>query len=133
MPYESKYGKDQATLTMDYTHTEVHQMAYDFSVYLHAKMKALPHYEKFTLQKEIRDTIDEMMDEIEAYEKTKVMSHLYTADRLKAKLVRKIRLAHDLKYSAINNDVYCYCATQLGCIGACLGGLIKKAQSEKKK
>lgn len=133
MGYESRYGKDEDTLSMDYTHTEAHQMAYDFSVYLHAKVRGLPHYEKFTLQKDIRETIDALLDEIEVYEKSKVISHLYTADRLKGKLVRKIRLAHDLKYSAMNKDAYSYCAKQLGCIGASIGGLIKKAQADKKK
>ncbi len=133
MAYESKFGQDEDTLKMDYTHTEAHQMAYDISVYLHKKVREMPHYEKFTLQQEIRQTIDEIMDELEVYEKSKVISHLYTADRLKGKLVRKIRLAHDLRYSAINNRVYHYCAEQIGYLGACIGGLIKKAQEEKKK
>lgn len=131
--YESRCGNDPDTLNMDYTHSEAHQMAYDFSVYLHKKVQKFPKYEKFTLQKEIRETIDELMDEIEVYEKTKVVSHLYAADRLKGKLVRKIRLAHDLRYSAMNGSAYSYCAKQLGCIGACIGGLINKVQAEKKK
>lgn len=66
---------------MDYTHTEAHQMAYDFSVYLHEKMKKFPHYEKFTLQKDIRESIDGILDEIEMLENTKTASHLYAADR----------------------------------------------------
>ena len=68
---------------MDYIHTEAHQMAYDLSVYLHKKVREMPHYEKFTLQKDIRECIDGIMDEIEAYERSKTISHLYTADRLK--------------------------------------------------
>ena len=96
----------ETTAVMDYTHTEANQMAYDFSIYLHEKLKKFPHYEKFTLQKDIRESIDGMLDEIEMYEITKVISHLYTADRLKRRLVRKLRLAHDLKYSAMNNDAY---------------------------
>ena len=121
MAYESKY-ENPSTLKMDYVHTEAHQMAYDLSVYLHKKVREMPHYEKFTLQ----------MDEIEAYERSKTISHLYTADRLKGRLVRKIRLAHDLKYSAMNDRVYKYCATQIGILGAYIGGLINKAQKEKK-
>lgn len=39
---------------MDYTHTEAYQMP---SVYLHEKMKKFPHCEKFTLQKDIRESI----------------------------------------------------------------------------
>ena len=122
MAYESKY-ENPSTLKMDYVHTEAHQMAYDLSVYLH---------KKFTLQKDIRECIDGIMDEIEAYERSKTISHLYTADRLKGRLVRKIRLAHDLKYSAMNDRVYKYCATQIGILGAYIGGLINKAQKEKK-
>ena len=62
MAYQSRsksatQGKEE-TAQMDYTHTEAHQMAYDFSVYLHEKMKKFPHYEKFTLQKDIRESID---------------------------------------------------------------------------
>ena len=64
--------------------------------------------------------------------RSKTISHLYTADRLKGRLVRKIRLAHDLKYSAMNDRVYKYCATQIGILGAYIGGLINKAQKEKK-
>lgn len=95
MAYQSRsksatQGKEE-TAQMDYTHTEAHQMAYDFSVYLHEKMKKFPHYEKFTLQKDIRESIDGILDEIEMFEITKVASHLYAADRLKRRLVRKIR------------------------------------------
>lgn len=70
MTYESKY-ENPSTLKMDYVHTEAHQMAYDLSVYLHRKVMDMPHYEKFTLQKDIRESIDGIMDEIEAYEKSK--------------------------------------------------------------
>jgi hypothetical protein len=132
MAYKSKY-ENPSTEKMDYIHTEAHQMAYDLSVYLHKKVRDMPHYEKFTLQKDIRESIDGIMDEIEAYEKSKTISHLYTADRLKGKLVRKIRLAHDLRYSAFNDRVYMYCAEQIGYLGARIGGLINKAQEEKKK
>ena len=81
MAYQSrsksaKQGKEE-TAQMDYTHTEAHQMAYDFSVYLHEKMKKFPHYEKFTLQKDIRASPDDILDEIEMFEITKVASHLY--------------------------------------------------------
>ena len=133
MAYESRHNDNPDTLKMDYIHTEAHQMAYDLSVYLHNKVRDMPHYEKFTLQQEIRQTIDGIMDEIEAYEKSKTISHLYTADRLKGRLVRKIRLAHDLRYSAFDKKSYKYCADEIGHLGASIGGLIKKAQAEKKK
>lgn len=137
MAYQSRsksatQGKEE-TAQMDYTHTEAHQMAYDFSVYLHEKMKKFPHYEKFTLQKDIRESIDGILDEIEMFEITKVASHLYAADRLKRRLVRKIRLAYDLGYSAMNKDAYFYCAKQTGAIGAQIGGLIKSIAEKKEK
>lgn len=123
----------EATAKMDYMHTDAHQMTYDFSIYIHEKMKKIPHYEKFTLQKDIRESIDGMLDEIEMYEITKVVSHLYAADRLKRRLVRKIRLAHDLGYSAMSDDPYLYCTKQTGIIGALIGGLIGAATEAKKK
>ena len=132
--YKAKY-QTPAVLNdsgADYTHTDAHQAAYDFSVYLHDKMKKLPHYEKFTLQKDIRETIDGILDEIEMYEITKGVSHLYTADRLKRRLIRKLRLAHDLKYSAINTDILFYCGKQAATIGKLIGGLISAAQAKKK-
>ena len=137
MAYQSRsksatQGKEE-TAQMDYTHTEAHQMAYDFSVYLHEKMKKFPHYEKFTLQKDIRESIDGILDEIEMFEITKVASHLYAADRFKRRLVRKIRLAYDLGYSAMNKDAYFYCAKQTGAIGAQIGGLIKSIAENKRK
>lgn len=58
MAYQSRYGNNPDTLKMDYVHTEAHQMAYDLSVYLHQKVRDMPHYEKFTLQKDIRECID---------------------------------------------------------------------------
>jgi hypothetical protein len=131
--YESKYKAPKTIYDTgaDYMHTKAHQAAYDFSVYLHDKMKKLPHYEKFTLQKDIRDAIDTVLDEIEQYEITKVASHLYMADRQKRRLLRKLRLAYDLKYSAINEDVLFYCATQIAIIGALIGGLITEVKERK--
>lgn len=131
--YVSKYiaPKSVYDTGADYVHTKAHQAAYDFSVYLHDKMKKLPHYEKFTLQKDIRDSIDVLLDEVEQYEITKVASHLYMADRQKRRLLRKLRLAYDLKYSAINEDVLHYCAVQIATIGALIGGLISEAKERK--
>lgn len=86
--YNAKYSTPAALQESgaDYTHTDAHQAAYDFSVYIHDKMKKLPHYEKFTLQKDIREAVDGILDEIEMYEITKGVSHLYAADRLKKKI-----------------------------------------------
>lgn len=71
---------------MDYIHTEAHQMAYDLSVYLHKKVREMPHYEKFTLQKDIRECIDGIMDEIEAYERSKTISHLLHSRQVERKI-----------------------------------------------
>lgn len=130
--YKSPYGNDEDTLNMDYKHTDAYQMCYDLSVYLHKKVTTFPKYEKFTLSQEIRQAVDDIMDELEMYEKTKVASHLYAADRHKSRLVRKIRLAHDLKYSGMNNRSYHYVSLQIGYMGGCIGGLIKKVKEEKK-
>lgn len=116
--------KDESTSFMDYTHTEAHQRAYDISVQLHDRVTKFPNKEKFVLQQEIRDAIDIILDEIEMYEITKHVSHLYTADRQKRRLVRKIRLAYDMQY--MNNKNYLYWSQEIGKMGACLGGLIKK-------
>lgn len=131
--YKAQYEPPKTVIDTgaDYIHTKAHQAAYDFSVYLHEKMKKLPHYEKFTLQKEIRESIDIILDEVEQYEITKVVSHLYTADRQKRRLMRKLRLAYDLKYSAINEDVLFYCAGQTAIIGKLIGGLIGEAKERK--
>lgn len=127
--YKSPYGNDENTEKMDYTHTEAYQMTYDLSVYLHKKVMTFPKYEKFTLQLDIRRGIDDVMDEIAVFEKTKVPSHIYAADRHKSRLVRKIRLAYDLGY--INDKSYKYIAEQLGYIGSRIGGLINKVRKNK--
>lgn len=61
MAYESKY-ENPSTLKMDYVHTEAHQMAYDLSVYLHRKVRDMPHYEKFTLQNLTVEGIKKLLD-----------------------------------------------------------------------
>lgn len=133
--YKVKYEqpKEVKDTGADYEHSLAQQAAYDFSVYLHLKMQKLPKYEKFTLQKEIREGIDDICDEIETYEVTKSVSHLYSADRAKRRLLRKIRLAHDLKYSAMNTRALFYCASQLAIIGRLIGGLIESEKKNHKK
>lgn len=132
--YKSKYEEPESIKDTHggYEHTSAYQAAYDFAVYIHQKCQKLPKYEKFTLQKEIREAADIVLDEIETYEVTKSVSHLYAADRAKRRLLRKIRLAHDLKYTAINSRVLLYCASQLSIIGKCVGGLIETEKQKKK-
>lgn len=120
---------DDSTSLMDYVHTEAHQRAYDISVQLHDRVTKFPNKEKFVLQQEIRDAIDCILDEIEMFEITKSASHIYAADRQKRRLVRKIRLAYDMRY--MNEKNYLYWSKEIGKMGACLGGLIKKAKDKK--
>lgn len=127
--YEAKYESEEQ-YNMDYKHTDAYQMAYDLSVYLHKKVQAFPKYEKFTLQKDIRETIDNVMDEIEMYEKTKTASHIYAADRQKSRLVRKIRLSYDLRY--LDRRAYEYVSKEVGIMGACIGSLVNKAKAERR-
>lgn len=133
--YEAKYKEpDEVKDTgASFNHTKAEQAAYDFTVYLHKKMMKLPKFEKFTLQKEIREGIDIICDEIETYEVTKSVNHLYLADRAKRRLLRKIRLAYDLHYSAINGKALFYCASQLAIIGRLIGGLIETEKKNHKK
>lgn len=133
MAYTPKYqqeDEEKIVLKMDYEHTEAHQRAYDLSVYLHSKVTTFPKKEKFVLQQEIRNAIDDVVDEIEQYEITKTASHIYAADRCKRRLVRKIRLAYDLKY--LSKKSYEYIATEVGLMGACIGGLVKLAKESKR-
>lgn len=118
---------------MDYQHSTLHQKTYDFSLYLHQKVAKMPHYEKFVLQEDIRNTVDQMLDEIEMYEITGGKSHIYSVDRLKRRLVRKIRTVYDLHYSACMNDKsYLYCSKQLAEIGKLIGGMINAVEKDKK-
>lgn len=135
MKYEAQYKTPKPFLDTgaDYEHTYAEQAAYDLAIYLHQKMTKLPKYEKFTLQKEIRETADLLLDEIETYEVTKGITHLYAADRAKRRLLRKIRFAHDLKYTAINDDVCFYVAKQLATIGKLIGTYIETEKQKGKK
>ena len=116
---------------VDYQHLLVHQQAYDFSVYIHKKMNKLPQCEKFVLAEDIRKSIDTLLDEIELFEITGMISHIYSADQAKRRILRKLRLAYDLKYKAINKQVLVYCAIQLSQIGKLIGGIIKNKKEEK--
>ena len=127
--YEPKYESEEQ-YNMDYRHTDAYQMAYDLSVYLHKKVQTFPKYEKFTLQKDIRESIDNVMDEIEMYEKTSNASHIYAADRHKSRLVRKIRLSYDLRY--LDKKAYKYISKEVGVMGAYIGSLVNKARNERK-
>lgn len=133
MDYKPQFrqeDEDKIVLKMDYEHTEAHQRAYDISLYLHNKVTSFPRHERFALQQEIKNAIDDVMDEIEQYEITKTASHIYAADRHKRRLVRKIRTAYDLKY--LNKKSYSYIAMEVGIMGACIGGLVKMAKEEKR-
>ena len=118
---------------VDYQHLLVHELAYDFSVYIHKKVAKFPQYEKFVLQEDIRKSVDNLLDEIELFEITGMVSHIYAADQAKRRILRKLRMAHDLRYTAMNNNSLLYCAIELSKIGKLIGGIIKTKKEEKLK
>ena len=63
-------------------------------------------YEKFSLQTATRNAILEMLQEVIKWDKTATKSHLYTVDTALQESKELLRLAHDLKYSAMNARHY---------------------------
>ena len=124
--YNQKYRLPEKIkeLGVDISHLAVQQAAYDLSVYLHKKVLKLPKYEKFGLGKDITSAIDELIDELELYEVTHYISHLYNADRCKRRLFIKLRLAHDLRYSCMNIKAFQFCSGCVNTVGRLLGSLI---------
>lgn len=124
----SKLPEDLKPLSEDYVHSILHQLIYDFSLYLRKKATKLPPSEKFCLGYDLRRTVDDMLDELELYEIGKYSSHLYTVDACKRKLMRKIRCCHDSGYSAFSSRVILHCSIMLGIMGKLIGGMIAKAK-----
>lgn len=88
----------------------VHQKVYDFLLYLYPLLSKYPKYEKFSLQ-------------------TATKSHLYTADSALQQAKELIRLANDLKYSAMNKQHYGVSCGKLAEIGVMLGVLIEDVKA----
>lgn len=110
---------------------KLHQKVYDFLLYIYPLLAKYPKYEKFTLQKETRCTLLGVLSDIIKYRKTGTKSHLYSADVQLQTAKEYIRLAHDLKYSAMNSQHYGTSWTKLKEIGEELGDIIEQVKSSK--
>ncbi len=110
---------------------ELHQKVYDFLIYLYPQIKKYPKFEKYSLQKETRNTLLYMMGEITDWQKTKTKSHIYAADKYLQKVKVLIRLANDLKYSAMNAQHYGESCRRLTEIGVMMGEIIEAVKAAK--
>ena len=84
----------------------IHQKIYDFLLYIYPLLTKYPKYEKFSLQTATRNAILEESKEL-------------------------LRLAHDLKYSAMNARHYGESCRKLKEIGVMLGELIEEVKTRK--
>ena len=107
----------------------VHQKVYDFLLYLYPLLSKYPKYEKFSLQTATRNAILEVLLELVKWDKTATKSHLYAADSALQQAKELIRLANDLKYSAMNKQHYGVSCGKLAEIGVMLGVLIEDVKT----
>ncbi len=107
----------------------VHQKVYDFLLYLYPLLSKYPKYEKFSLQTATRNAILEVLLELVKWDKTATKSHLYAADSALQQAKELIRLANDLKYSAMNKQHYGVSCNKLAEIGVMLGVLIEDVKA----
>ena len=107
----------------------VHQKVYDFLLYLYPLLSKYPKYEKFSLQTATRNAILEVLLELVKWDKTATKSHLYAADSALQQAKELIRLANDLKYSAMNKQHYGVSCGKLAEIGVMLGVLIEDVKA----
>ena len=85
---------------------ELYQRIYDFILYIYPILAQLPKFEKFALQLYIKQSLFELVKNIIRFRKTGTKSHIYAAD-VELEFIRVlIRLAYDLKYSAVNKHRY---------------------------
>ncbi len=100
------------------------QKVYDFLVYIFPILGQLPKFEKFALQLYIKQSLFELVKNIIRFRKTGTKSHIYAAD-VELEFIRVlIRLAYDLKYSAVNKHRYEVASRKLAEVGKILGGII---------
>ncbi len=109
----------------------IHQKIYDFLLYIYPLLTKYPKYEKFSLQTATRNAILEMLQEVIKWDKTATKSHLYTVDTALQESKELLRLAHDLKYSAMNARHYGESCRKLKEIGVMLGELIEEVKTKK--
>ncbi|MCX4305420.1 MAG: diversity-generating retroelement protein Avd [Acetatifactor sp.] len=107
----------------------VHQKVYDFLLYLYPLLSKYPKYEKFSLQTTTRNAVLEILMELVKWDKTATKSHLYAADSALQQAKELIRLANDLKYSAMNKQHYGVSCGKLAEIGVMLGVLIEDVKT----
>ena len=107
---------------------ELHQKIYDFLLYVYPLLSKYPKYEKFSLQAATRSSILDVLSEVIKWQKTYGKSHLYTADACLQESKELVRLAHDLKYSAMNAQHYKETSKRFTEIGVELGEIIEAVQ-----
>ena len=110
---------------------QLHQKIYDFLLYIYPLLSKYPKFEKFSLQTATRNAILEMLQEVIKRDKTATKSHLYAADTALQQSKELLRLANDLKYSAMNAQHYGTSSRKLKEIGVMLGELIEEVKAKK--
>ncbi len=109
----------------------LHQKIYDFLLYLYPLLSKYPKYEKFSLQTATRNAVLETLTEVVKWDKTATKSHLYAADTALQQVKELLRLANDLKYSAMNAKHYGVSSAKVTEIGVMLGVLIEEVKGKK--
>ena len=109
----------------------LHQKIYDFLLYIYPLLSKYPKYEKFSLQTATRNAVLEMLQDVTKWQKTATKSHLYAADVALQQSKELLRLANDLKYSAMNAQHYGTSSRKLKEIGVMLGELIEEVKAKK--
>ena len=107
---------------------QLHQKIYDFLLYIYPLLSKYPKFEKFSLQTATRNAI---LEEVIKWDKTATKSHLYAADTALQQSKELLRLANDLKYSAMNAQHYGTSSRKLKEIGVMLGELIEEVKAKK--
>ena len=107
---------------------EIQEKLYDFIGYIYPILKQYPKNEKFSLQKDTKNCIMDIIRLIiRAGKSTTKKKLLYDADVELVILRYYIRIAYDQKY--ISGHTYGVAAKKITEIGKMLGGFIKSVQS----
>ena len=109
----------------------LHQKIYDFLLYIYPILSRYPKYEKFSLQTATRNAVLEMLQDVIKWQKTATKSHLYAADVALQQSKELLRLANDLKYSAMNAQHYGESSRKLTELGVMLGEIIEEVKATK--
>ena len=110
---------------------QLHQKIYDFLLYIYPILSRYPKYEKFSLQTATRNAVLEMLQDVIKWQKTATKSHLYAADVALHQSKELLRLANDLKYSAMNKQHYGESGKKLTELGVMMGELIEEVKAAK--